>query len=95
MITKNNTVLKITAGIITHGLTAQISSDQKIKNVNWNVTDTKDIVKATGVTDTTSISVTFDAEAWSVENPVLYTFTADITYADGEKEMAVSPDRMP
>ncbi len=40
MITKNNTILKLTACRITDGLTAEISSDKNIKNINWNVADT-------------------------------------------------------
>ncbi len=86
MITVNNTILKITAGKITDGFKAEITADKNIKSINWSVKDSEGAVKADGTTDSNIISAAFDAEAWSVEKPVLYTFTAEITYQDGETE---------
>ncbi len=86
MITVNNTILKITAGKIADGFKAEITADKKIKSINWSVKDFAGDVKADGTTDCNIISAVFDAEAWSVEKPVLYTFTAQITYQNGEVE---------
>lgn len=86
MITKNNTILKITAGKITDNFKAEIIADKNIKSINWSVKDRVGAVKADGTTESNIISDVFDAEAWSVEKPVLYTFTAEISYENGETE---------
>lgn len=86
MITKNNTILKITAGKIADGFRAEITADKNIKSINWSVKDSEGAVKADGTTDSNIISAVFDAETWSVEKAVLYTFTVEITYENGEVE---------
>lgn len=86
MITVNNTILKITAGKIADGFKAEITAAKKIRSIKWYVKDSVCTVKADGKTDINIISAVFDAEAWSVEKPVLYTFTAEITYENGEVE---------
>ena len=86
MLTENNTILKITAGKIADGFKAEINADKNIKSINWSVKDSEGVVKADGTTDSNIISAVFNAEAWSVEKPVLYIFTAEITYENGEVE---------
>ena len=86
MITEKNTVLKITAGKVNEGFCAEIISDKKISSVNWCVKDTNGEILAKGEEKTGKISACFKAEEWSAEKPVLYTFEAEILYANGEKE---------
>ena len=86
MLTNKHTILKITAGKIENGFNAQFISDKSIKNIKWNVTDKNGAVKAEGNTDKATVSACFDANAWSVENPTLYTFTAEIAFDDGTTE---------
>lgn len=86
MITLKNTILKITAGKITDGFKAEIIADKKITGIKWSVNDSVGFVKADGTDVSNIISAVFDADAWSVETPVLYSFTAEITYQDGETE---------
>ena len=86
MITKNNTVLKITAGKLCDGFNAEIIAENEIKSVVWCVKTENGATSAKGEEKNGKISTCFDAESWSVEKPVLYTFTAEITYENGEKE---------
>ena len=86
MITEKHTVLKITAGKAENGFTAEIISDKSIKSIKWSVKDENGDIKTEGITENTAICSAFDAEAWSVEKPVLYTFTAEITFDSEETE---------
>lgn len=86
MMTKDNTILKITAGKVSDGFTAEIISRKNISFVEWKVTDTNGDRMIEGLTKCVPVSAIFNAEEWSVEKPVLYTFSACITYGDGEKE---------
>ena len=85
MLTVKGTILKITAGKITDGVKAEVVADN-IKTINWNIKDTNGKIKAQGNSEDTTISAIFDAEAWSVEKPVLYTFTATVTFENGDTE---------
>ena len=86
MKTINGTILKITAGKVDKGFKAEISASKNVKNIRWNVVDSKASVKMEGIADSAAISAVFDASPWSVENPVLYTFNAMVTYESGETE---------
>lgn len=86
MITEKHTVLKITAGKAENGFNAEIISDKSIKSIKWSVKDENGDIKTEGITENTAICSAFDAEAWSVEKPVLYTFTAEITFDSEETE---------
>lgn len=86
MITEKHTVLKITAGKAENGFTAEIISDKSIKSIKWSVKDENGDIETEGITENTAICSAFDAEAWSVEKPVLYTFTAEITFDSEETE---------
>ena len=86
MVTNNNTILKIIAGKTADGFKAEITSEKNIKNITWNVKDQKGEIKIEAMTTRTPVSAVFDAEQWSVEKPVLYTFTAQITFDDGTTE---------
>jgi len=85
MITKNNTVLKITAGKSSDGFKAEILSEKGIESIKWSITEEGKAVKE-GKTSDAVITALFDASPWSVENPVLYTFNAMVTYESGETE---------
>lgn len=86
MVSDNNTILKITAGKTADGFKATFIADKNIASVKWDVKGEKGEVKAEGKSENTTVWATFDAEQWSVEKPVLYIFTAQITFEDGEKE---------
>ncbi len=86
MITEKNTVLKITAGKVENGFTAEIISENEIKSAAWCVKSENGEILAKGEEKTGKVSACFDALAWSAEKPVLYTFCADIEFVNGEKE---------
>lgn len=84
MITENKTVLKLTALKTTEPFTAEIISEKKIKSILWSVLDNKGNIAANGEEKQNNrITKIFNANAWSIENPYLYTFEAKITYDDG------------
>ena len=86
MITEKGTILKLTAEKISEGFKAEITADKSIKNINWNVKNINGEIKSEGNSDSSTVSAIFNAEEWSVNNPVLYTFIACVTYEDGEEE---------
>ncbi len=85
MLTENGTILKIKAGKVSDGFSAEIISEKEISEIIWNITD-NDTVVMKGESESTTVSAILDAKPWSVESPVLYTFNAIITYKNGEKE---------
>jgi len=86
MLTENKTILKITAGKVSEGFKAEIISENTIKNISWTVCDNAGALQTQGDSTNTTISAIFEAKAWSVEKPELYTFVATITYENGEIE---------
>ena len=86
MITNKNTVLKITAGKAVDGFTAEFCCEKTVKNVKWFVKSQSGKILAEGNSASTVISAAFDADEWSVQCPVLYTFSAEVTYEDDETE---------
>lgn len=85
MVSSRGTILKITAGKTTDGFTAQLIA-QEIATISWNVKDSFGTLKAQGQTENAIVQAVFDAEAWSAQKPVLYTFTAEIAFTTGETE---------
>ena len=86
MQTEKGTILKITAGKIKDGFSAEIISDKKIKSVAWCVKAENGVISVKGEEKSGKISACFKAEEWSAEKPVLYTFETEIEYENGEKE---------
>ena len=86
MVTNKNTVLKVFAGKVSEGFKAEIISDREISTVEWKVLNCSGERVIEGVTKKTPVSAIFDAQQWSAEKPVLYTFSAVLKYADGEQE---------
>ena len=85
MISLKNTILKITAGKPEAGFRAEIIA-AGIKDVSWTVKNSLDENVLAGKSNSGTICGVFDAQMWSVENPVLYTFSAVVTYENGETE---------
>lgn len=86
MITQKNTVFKITAGRPEAGFSAMLLSEIAIASVAWCVCDASGGVLAEGMVEGNEIAAKFDAVAWSVEAPVLYTLNLDVTYTNGDTE---------
>lgn len=89
MVTENGIVLKITASSPKEGMHAYIETEKtgkKIKSLKWRVKDIKKNIKVCGnedvFKDNVSVCAVFEADMWSVKNPVLYNFEADIVFDD-------------
>ena len=76
MISNRETVLKITAGKVEDGFSAEIIAEKEIKSVVWCVKAENGEVLAKGEEESSKISACIKAEEWSAEKPVLYTFCA-------------------
>ncbi len=90
MITKSNTVLKLTAGKPEAGVFAELISEGKISNAQFKITDAKGAVLAYGKMDTVDTgavaNAVFPAEYWTLTSPILYTFTAEVEYESKDTE---------
>lgn len=89
MVTKNKTLLKISAKKVTEPFIVGITADKKISQIKWEVYG-KCGIEVSGIREpnekTEEFSESFNAVAWSVEEPNLYTFKAEITFDDGQTE---------
>jgi len=85
MISEKNTILKITAGKAEDGFSAEIVADG-IEKISWTVTNSCGENVLSGKSNSGKICGVFDAQMWSVETPVLYTFSAVVTFENGETE---------
>lgn len=90
MKTPKNTVLKITAQNPADGMHASFMTVGSATDICWKVTDSDGslIISQTEAVSGCEfeISAVFEAEFWSVENPVLYDFCAEINFEDGTTE---------
>ncbi len=89
MKTQNNTILKIVAGKVSEAAKIEIVSESQIKECVWKISE-GDKAVCEGIEKCSNnnvlITAVFDAKAWSVEEPNLYSFSAVITYEDGSVE---------
>lgn len=86
MITEKNTILKLVALRPEEGLSATVESNEKVVSLKWNIEDANGKILANGEESSASVTAIFDAAPWSVESPTLYTFTAEVKFANGEVE---------
>ena len=90
MITAKNSILKITAGKISEPMTASLACENEIASASYSIVDAQGAVCAVGSATVdgkiATLSVLFDAKAWSITNPTLYTLKLDVKYANGECE---------
>ncbi len=90
MITKDSTVVRITALRPENGVEVKLSAQKTIDSCKWQILDGSNVKVCSGETqgqgNSTLICCKFDASMWSVQNPTLYTFECEISYADGTCE---------
>ena len=90
MITKAGTVLKLTAESVKEGVRAQLFVNNEIVSASFSIYDSDEKFLFSGDMNlqnkTAETIAVFEAEDWSIERPILYTFSAKVTYSDGSKE---------
>ncbi len=90
MVSSKNTVLKIIAANSKDPASFVVEAKTKIATVDWCIQDAhgNSIVSGKIKSNATRVEFTakFDAEAWSVEKPVIYKFFVNICYQNGESE---------
>jgi len=86
MISSKNTILRIIAGKVDEPFSVSVRSDADIKNIKWCVTDKDGELVCSGVSENASFKGSFEASAWSVECPTLYTLKMTVEYENGERE---------
>ena len=91
MITSKNTVLRIIAGEVKNGASINLRSEKNIISAEYTVCDGKGaklISGALSVSENTAETVAlFDAKAWSIASPVLYSLTINLKLEGGEEEI--------
>ena len=90
MITAKKTILKITAKEPQMGVVVEILAEKEIQDCHWSITDAVGNVcrkgNVTGTDSMVQLTACFEAQMWSVADPVLYTFSAELNYKDGSVE---------
>ena len=92
MITRQGTVVKITAGKTWEPVVTQIIAVKPIQTVNWQVINRENAVEVqqeqhlAESSRSCTLQAQFAARAWSVECPVLYRLSCELTYEDGSVE---------
>ena len=90
MVTDNKTILKITAPNIEKGFNASIEAQKDIESACFSVKDKNGAVLFAGNMSAEGCKAQadgkFEGEMWSLANPTLYTFCAEIKYADKTNE---------
>lgn len=90
MISSKNTVLRIVAGRVDEPVSVSLTAEKPISLCEWRITNSDSKKEADGKLscegNRIDFSASFDAFAWSIERPVLYTLELLLTYKDGETE---------
>ena len=86
MISSKNTVLRIVAGKVSEPFSVSIRSAASVKSVDYKVFDASGDLVCEGISSSASFCDSFNASAWSVENPNLYTLKLNVEYENGERE---------
>ena len=86
MISSKSTVLRIVAGKVSEPFSVSIRSELAVKSVAWQVSDSEGCIKASGIASSANFEGSFEAMAWSVERPTLYTLNLKIEYENGDTE---------
>ncbi len=86
MISSKNTVLRIVAGKVDEPFSVRIIGDAAVKSAAWQVFDKAGAVVCEGASSSANFEGSFEASAWSVERPTLYTIKLKIEYENGERE---------
>ena len=86
MITATGTVLRIIASRVDEPYCVRIISDREIERCTWRVTDSTGKECDTGEALSAEFSGKFDASAWSIACPTLYTLNVKAEYKGGECE---------
>ncbi len=86
MISPKNTTLRIVAGKVSEPFSVSIKSEAAVKNVAWQVFDKDGARVCEGVSASANFEGSFEALAWSVEKPNLYTIKMTVEYENGDSE---------
>ena len=93
MKTKNNTVLKITAGKVSEPAKFELIADKKIVECDYQILDAEKSVVAKGIEkldgNNVSFNATFDAISWSVNQPYMYIAELEIIFEDATSEKII------
>ena len=88
MITSKNTVLRIVAGKVSDGAKITLRAEKSIVAASYKIFDAEERCVLSGElnlnANTAEATAIFDAEAWSISNPVLYSLSVSVSY-DGEE----------
>ena len=86
MVTKNKTVLRLSAARPENGLGVSIFSENEIHACDYKITDRTGKLLLNGCERKSVFAVNFNGDLWSVENPVMYDFEITVKFADGSEE---------
>ena len=86
MISSKNTVLRIVAGKVSEPFSVSIKSEAPVKSVAWQVLDKDGAAVCEGASASANFDGSFEAMAWSVECPTLYTINLKVEYENGDTE---------
>ncbi len=90
MVSNKGTVLKLTAGTPEAGVFAVIEAGSPIKNAKYEIKSSCGEILSSGQAsisgERAEATAIFDAEYWTLDDPVLYTFTVLIDHENGESE---------
>ncbi|MBO5945942.1 MAG: hypothetical protein J6Q69_04985, partial [Clostridia bacterium] len=86
MLTKNNTVLKITAADTAAPALIEVISEKNVSYVSVEIYDKDGVKNAISEANDTTCLVKFDAKPWSAESPTLYRAEVKVAYEDGSTE---------
>ncbi len=86
MISSKNTVLRIVAGKVSEPFSVSIKSESAVKSAAWQVFDNDGARVCEGFSNSANFEGSFEAQAWSVECPTLYTVKINVEYENGERE---------
>lgn len=90
MVTANGTIIKITALNPEKGVSVRVEAQKPLSNCVWQIQDKSGNMMAEGKAlaenNVVQLESMFEAEAWSIENPTLYCFSATLCFADGTEE---------